>query len=125
MRLGSLILLTALSVPCSVFAEQTTPMSSEIPTAAAAPTAAAQAPTALELQLQQQTAEQDAQLQAAREENQRLRQRLRQAQANSAPPPLISEQQTWYLIGAGTLLLGALLGALLRGSRRTRREWLN
>ncbi|KRW62211.1 hypothetical protein [Pseudomonas sp. TTU2014-080ASC] len=125
MRLGSLILLTALSAPCSVLAEQTTPVSSEISTAAAAPTAAVQASTALELQLQQQTAEQDVQLQAAREENQRLLQRLSQAQANSAPPPLISEQQAWYLIGAGTFLLGTLLGALLRGSRRTRREWLN
>ncbi|WXL27327.1 translation initiation factor 2 [Ectopseudomonas mendocina] len=127
MRLGSLILLTALSAPCATLAEEAAPAPSEIPSAAlpVATAPAAPAPSALEVQLQKQTAEQEAQLLAERNENQRLRQQLKQAQADSAPPPLITEQQTWYAIGAGSALLGVIIGALLRGGRRTRREWLN
>jgi septal ring factor EnvC (AmiA/AmiB activator) len=58
------------------------------------------------------------------QENQRLKLQLREAQANQ-PPRLLSEQQTWYVTGAGTAVLAFLLGALARGRRRSRREWIN
>ncbi|QRY78756.1 translation initiation factor 2 (IF-2, GTPase) [Pseudomonas sp. PDNC002] len=58
------------------------------------------------------------------QENQRLKLQLREAQANQ-PPRLLSEQQTWYLAGAGTALVAFLLGMLSRGRRRARREWIN
>lgn len=58
------------------------------------------------------------------QENQRLKLQLREAQANQ-PPRLLSEQQTWYVVGAGTALLAFLLGMLSRGRRRSRREWIN
>lgn len=58
------------------------------------------------------------------QENQRLKLQLREAQANQ-PPRLLSEQQTWYVVGAGTALLAFILGMLSRGRRRSRREWIN
>lgn len=58
------------------------------------------------------------------QENQRLKLQLREAQANQ-PPRLLSEQQTWYVAGAGTALLAFILGMLSRGRRRSRREWIN
>ncbi|MGC4008213.1 MAG: translation initiation factor 2 (IF-2, GTPase) [Pseudomonas sp.] len=58
------------------------------------------------------------------QENQRLKLQLREAQANQ-PPRLLSEQQTWYVAGAGTALLAFVLGMLSRGRRRSRREWIN
>lgn len=58
------------------------------------------------------------------QENQRLKLQLREAQANQ-PPRLLTEQQTWYVSGAGTALLAFVLGMLSRGRRRSRREWIN
>ncbi|MCE4069918.1 MULTISPECIES: hypothetical protein [Pseudomonas] len=66
----------------------------------------------------------EAQITGLRQENQRLKLQLREAQANQ-PPRLLSEQQTWYVTGAGTALLAFILGALARGKRRQRREWIN
>ncbi|MBU1488929.1 MAG: translation initiation factor 2 [Gammaproteobacteria bacterium] len=65
-----------------------------------------------------------AQVARLRQETQRLKLQLKQAQAN-APDRLLSEQQTWFAIGGGASLLGVLLGALLRGKRSSRREWIN
>ncbi|WP_439858895.1 translation initiation factor 2 [Pseudomonas sp. MBLB4136] len=65
-----------------------------------------------------------AQVRRLRQENQRLKLQLKKAQADS-PVRLLSEQQTWFAAGAGAGLLGVLIGALLRGNRRTRREWIN
>ncbi|WP_010483257.1 hypothetical protein [Pseudomonas sp. S9] len=76
-------------------------------------------------QLQEQSAERESiQLQRLRQENQRLKLQLKTAQAQT-PPPLINERQQWFAVGAGAGLLGVLIGALLRGSRRKRREWTN
>lgn len=65
-----------------------------------------------------------AQLQRLREENQRLRQQLRENQTPIRSGPL-SEEQTWFALGAGLSLTSLLVGALLRGRRKTRREWIN
>ncbi|MFI8481192.1 translation initiation factor 2 [Pseudomonas sp. NPDC078700] len=79
----------------------------------------------LNAQLQEQSAERESiQLQRLRQDNQRLKLQLKTAQAQT-PPPLISERQQWFAVGAGSGLLGVIIGALLRGSRRRRREWTN
>ena len=65
-----------------------------------------------------------AQLQRMREDNQRLRQQLKESQSQTQRG-LLSEEQTWFALGAGLSLVSVLVGALLRGRRRTRREWIN
>ncbi|ALN19745.1 translation initiation factor 2 (IF-2, GTPase) [Ectopseudomonas mendocina] len=64
------------------------------------------------------------QLQRLRQENQRLRMQLKESQAQSQPR-LLSEEQTWFALGAALSLVSMLFGTLLRGSRKTRREWIN
>jgi type IV secretory pathway VirB10-like protein len=73
---------------------------------------------------QQDNSQDEARIARLTQENQRLKLQLREAQANQ-PPRLLSDQQTWYVAGAGTALLAFLLGALSRGRRRSRREWIN
>lgn len=63
-------------------------------------------------------------LQRLRQENQRLRLQLKESQAR-VQPRLLSEEQTWFALGAGLSLVSILVGALLRGRRKTRREWIN
>ena len=65
----------------------------------------------------------NAQMQRLRQENQKLKLQVREALARQ-PQNLLSEKQTWYLLGAATALLGAVAGALMRGYRR-RRQWIN
>jgi hypothetical protein len=75
-------------------------------------------------QLEEGHAEREsAQVGRLRQENQKLKLQLREAQAQQ-PKSLLTETQTWYLAGAVTALLGAAIGALLRGNRR-RRQWIN
>jgi len=59
-----------------------------------------------------------------RQENQRLKLQLRDAQTLQ-PPRLLNDEQTWFAIGGATALLAFMLGALSRGRRRQRREWIN
>jgi septal ring factor EnvC (AmiA/AmiB activator) len=59
-----------------------------------------------------------------RQENQRLKLQLKEAQA-SQQPPLLSEEQSWFAIGAAVTLVALLCGALLRGGRKNRRAWIN
>lgn len=59
-----------------------------------------------------------------RQENQRLKLQLKEAQA-SQQPPLLSEEQMWFAVGAAVTVLAVLLGALLRGGRKNRRAWIN
>lgn len=104
----------------------------ESPQPAAAPTAAIDEQSRqLEQRLaqsEQLRSEQEAssavQLQRLRQENQRLRLRLKESQAQTQPR-LLSEEQTWFALGAALSLVSMLFGALLRGSRKTRREWIN
>ncbi|MBO3274385.1 translation initiation factor 2 (IF-2, GTPase) [Pseudomonas schmalbachii] len=78
-----------------------------------------------ELAVQLQSASSDsAQLARLRQENQRLKQQLHDVQTRQ-PERLLNEEQTWYVTGAATALLAFMLGALSRGRRRQRREWLN
>lgn len=70
----------------------------------------------------EQEANSAAQLQRLRQENQRLRAQLRESQAQ---PRLLSVEQTWFSLGAALCLFSVLLGVLLRGRRRTSREWIN
>jgi hypothetical protein len=72
----------------------------------------------------EQQASSAVQLQRLRQENQRLRMQLKESQAQ-AQPRVLSEEQTWFALGAALSLASMLFGTLLRGSRKTRREWIN
>lgn len=58
-----------------------------------------------------------------RQENQRLKLQLKQAQASQQPR--CSPLNKAGLPGAGVTLVALLCGVLLRGGRKTRREWSN
>ena len=72
----------------------------------------------------EQEASSAVQLQRLRQENQRLRMQLKESQAQ-AQPRLLSEAQTWFAVGAALSLISMVFGALLRDSRKARREWIN
>ena len=72
----------------------------------------------------EQQASSTVQLQRLRQENQRLRMQLKESQAQTQPQ-LLSEEQTWFALGAALSLVSMVFGALLRGRRKTRREWIN
>lgn len=98
--------------------------------AAAAPAVDSQS-QALQQRLEQseqlrneQQASSAVQLQRLRQENQRLRLQLKESQAQ-AQPRLLSEEQTWFALGAALSLVSMVFGALLRGRRKSRREWIN
>lgn len=59
-----------------------------------------------------------------RQENQRLKLQLKEAQANPLPR-LLTDQQQWFVVGAGVALLALLCGIFASGGRRQRRQWLN
>ncbi|NER62360.1 translation initiation factor 2 [Pseudomonas sp. MAFF212428] len=65
-----------------------------------------------------------AQLANLRQENQRLKLQLKESQANPLPK-LLTDQQQWFVIGAGVALLAVLCGIFASGSHRRRRQWLN
>ncbi|WP_324727403.1 translation initiation factor 2 [Pseudomonas chlororaphis] len=76
-------------------------------------------------QLQSADSEREsAQLSRLRQENQRLKLQLREAQASSAPR-LLTDQQQWFVTGAGVALLALLCGIFASGGHRKRRQWLN
>ena len=72
----------------------------------------------------EQQASSAVQLQRLRQENQRLRLQLKESQAQ-AQPRLLSEEQTWFALGAALSLVSMVFGALLRGRRKSRHEWIN
>ncbi|SDS89912.1 translation initiation factor 2 [Pseudomonas fuscovaginae UPB0736] len=65
-----------------------------------------------------------AQLSRLRQENQRLNLQLKDAQANPGSR-LLTDQQQWFVTGAGVALLALLCGIFASGGRRQRRQWLN
>ncbi|MDD0996378.1 translation initiation factor 2 [Pseudomonas sp. TNT2022 ID1044] len=80
----------------------------------------------LSKQLQNADGEREsAQLARLRQENQRLKLQLKEAQAGSVLPRLLTDQQQWFVIGAGVALLALLCGIFASGARRKRRQWLN
>lgn len=86
--------------------------------------ARAELATQLQAQASSDGERDNAQLLRLRQDNQRLKLQLREAQAGQ-PPRLLSEQQLWFALGAALTLTATLLGALLRGKRRSRGEWSN
>ena len=136
MRQGPLyLLLTTLCVIPALHAEESQPLAlSPVPAAATAPSSDGAAQIAA---LQQQLAESQrqlgelqggereaAQISRLRQDNQRLKLQLKQAQAEQ-PPRLLSEQQLWYAIGAGSALIAFIVGRLSAGGRNKRRsEWV-
>lgn len=129
MRQGPVYLLfAALSVTPPLLAEQTTTVTSAADDSAAQVIALQQQLAESESQreaLQATANERDnAQLNHLRQDNQRLKLQLKQAQAQE-PQRLLSEQQLWYSIGAGTALLAFIVGRLSAGGRNKRRsEWV-
>ncbi|BCX66819.1 MULTISPECIES: translation initiation factor 2 [Pseudomonas] len=80
----------------------------------------------LSKQLQNTDGEREsAQLARLRQENQRLKLQLRETQAGSSTPRLLTDQQQWFVIGAGVALLALLCGIFASGASRKRRQWLN
>ncbi len=65
-----------------------------------------------------------AQLSRLRQENQRLKMMLKEAQATPTPR-LLTDQQQWFVIGAGVALIAVLCGIFASGSHRKRKQWLN
>ncbi|MBC8995718.1 MULTISPECIES: translation initiation factor 2 [unclassified Pseudomonas] len=65
-----------------------------------------------------------AQLARLRQENQRLKLQLKEAQASTLPR-LLTDQQQWFVTGAGVALLALLCGIFASGASRKRRQWLN
>jgi hypothetical protein len=65
------------------------------------------------------------QLVRLRQENQRLKLQLREVQAGSSIPRLLTDQQQWFVVGAGVALLALLCGIFASGASRKRRQWLN
>ncbi|MDX1724817.1 MAG: translation initiation factor 2 [Pseudomonas sp.] len=126
-------LFTLLLLPFALHAEQTPPALSATATAEQAQIDALeqrlatseQQREALGAELQASGGNSDSALiQRLRQENQRLKLQLKKTQAD-APEPLLDDRQQWFAVGAGAALLGVILGGLLRGKRRSRREWIN
>ncbi|MGE8497791.1 MAG: translation initiation factor 2 [Pseudomonas sp.] len=134
MRPASLSLLFAVfMLPAGLHAEQSPPQPAAVTETVEQRTqaleqrlsASEQEREALRAELQSNNGEREtAQLQRLRQENQRLKLQLKEAQS-SQPKGLLSVEQLWFAVGAGAGLLGVILGALLRGNRRSRREWIN
>jgi septal ring factor EnvC (AmiA/AmiB activator) len=80
----------------------------------------------LNKQLQSADGEREsAQLTRLRLENQRLKLQLKEVQAGSSIPRFLTDQQQWFVIGAGVALLALLCGIFASGASRKRRQWLN
>lgn len=131
MRPGPVLLLLTLSLAAAAQAEESPPQSLATASSTQAQAATLEqrpalgAEPSLNPEPQVNDGERESvQLQRLRQENQRLKLQLKKALAQ-APRPLLSEQQLWFAIGSAAGLLGVMVGALLRGNRRSRREWLN
>lgn len=87
----------------------------------------------LEAQMSQQSAVPSAELDALQQQvkrlkhdNERLRQRLSEQSLEPKDNGLLNTQQTWYALGALTVVLSLLLGMMLRsGGKATKNAWLN
>ncbi|KSW26718.1 MULTISPECIES: hypothetical protein [unclassified Pseudomonas] len=128
-------LLFCLSLPLAAHGEEPATDPGAGPTPSATPAPASDDLAQLQQRLdesEKQRTDLAAQLQGAesavvgrlRQENQRLKLQLRELQAQQ-PPRLLSDEQTWFATGGAVALVAFVLGALSRGRRRRRREWIN
>jgi len=128
-------LLFCLSLPLAAHGEEPATDPGAGPAPSATPTPASDDLAQLQQRLdesEKQRTDLAAQLQEAesavvgrlRQENQRLKLQLRELQAQK-PPRLLSDEQTWFATGGAVALVAFVLGALSRGRRRRRREWIN
>jgi hypothetical protein len=124
MRSIPLSLLVTVMLACASVQAEEQPAQPSVPAAATNSQALEQRLAQSEQLRNEQQASSAVQLQRLRQENQRLRLQLKESQAQ-AQPRLLSEEQTWFALGAALSLISLLFGALLRGSRKTRREWIN
>ncbi|NMZ11793.1 MULTISPECIES: translation initiation factor 2 [Pseudomonas] len=135
MRLSQLCLLAVLTIGATAQAEETSDTGSSTPLSLSAGSQITELQQRLkeserlreELSKQLQTADaarESAQLSRLRQENQRLAQQLKDAQGSTLPRWL-TDQQQWFVIGAGVALVALLCGIFASGGHRRRRQWLN
>ena len=135
MRLSQLCLLAVLTIGATAQAEETSNTGSSTPLSLSAGSQITELQQRLkeserlreELSKQLQTADaarERAQLIRLRQENQRLAQQLKDAQGSTLPRWL-TDQQQWFVIGAGVALVALLCGIFASGGHRRRRQWLN
>ncbi|USW97238.1 translation initiation factor 2 [Pseudomonas proteolytica] len=135
MRLSQLCLLVVLTIGATAQAEETSNTGSSTPLSLSAGSQITELQQRLkeserlreELSKQLQTADaarESAQLSRLRQENQRLAQQLKDAQGSTLPRWL-TDQQQWFVIGAGVALVALLCGIFASGGHRRRRQWLN
>lgn len=55
----------------------------------------------------------------------KLNSELQQRQNKTPFISFLTEEQSWYVLGAITVLIAGFFGSLLRGGRGRRREWVN
>ncbi|MHC8408496.1 translation initiation factor 2 [Pseudomonas sp. TMB3-21] len=80
----------------------------------------------LSKQLQSTHAERESvQLSRLRQDNQRLKQQLKENESGSPLRRFLTDQQQWFVVGAGVALLALLCGIFASGAYRKRRQWLN
>lgn len=135
MRTGPLSLLLTTLMFAPLLAAEEVPAAPASATSSAAPTSSIDSPatapqaTPAESPLSDSAAATDGERDSAllnrlRQENQRLKLKLKEAQAQR-PNQLLSEQQMWFAIGAGTALLAFIVGRLSGGSRNKRQsQWV-
>lgn len=134
MRLSQLCLLAVLTIGATAQAEETSNTGSSTPLSLSAGSQITELQQRLkeserlreELSKQLQTADaarESAQLSRLRQENQRLAQQLKDAQGSTLPRWL-TDQQQWFVIGAGVALVALLCGIFASGGHRRRRQWL-
>ena len=135
MRLRQLCLLVVLTIGATAHAEETPNTGNSTPLSLSAGSQITELQQRLkeserlreELSKQLQTADaarESAQLSRLRQENQRLAQQLKDAQGSTLPRWL-TDQQQWFVIGAGVALVALLCGIFASGGHRRRRQWLN
>lgn len=135
MRLRQLCLLAVLTIGATAQAEETSNTGSSTPLSLSAGSQITELQQRLkeserlreELSKQLQTADaarESAQLSRLRQDNQRLAQQLKEAQGGALPRGL-TDQQQWFVIGAGVALVALLCGIFASGGHRRRRQWLN
>ena len=131
MRLRQLCLLAVLTLGATAQAEETSNSGSATPLSLSPHSQVTELQQRLkeseELSKQLQSAQatrESAQLSRLRQENQRLAQQLKETQ-DGALTRWLTEQQQWFVTGAGVALIALLCGIFASGGHRRRRQRLN